>query len=225
MKQNDYHLSRRQMVERQLRSRNIKDEKVIEIMGRTPRHLFVQEALQSQAYGDHPLPIGEQQTISQPYIVAKMTEALELGKDDRVLEIGTGSGYQTIILAELCYRVYTIERHRPLLTNARNLLESMNYHNILYRVGDGSLGWKEEAPFDAIIIAAGAPKIPLPLAEQLATMGRMVIPVGPMRGVQTLLKIVKQRDGRLKQTKLCECRFVDLIGGHAWDEKSGGNGG
>ncbi|MBW1708821.1 MAG: protein-L-isoaspartate(D-aspartate) O-methyltransferase [Deltaproteobacteria bacterium] len=216
MNKNDYHLSRRQMVVQQLETRGIKDQKLLEVMNRVGRHLFVEEALQSQGYADNPLPIGENQTISQPYIVALMTEALELTGKEKVLEIGTGSGYQTAILAELCYKVCTIERIRFLLTKARKLLDELQYYNILFRLADGSFGWKEEAPFEAIIVTAGAPAIPQPLIKQLAPLGRMVIPVGESRGSQTLVKLVKKKDNSISRFDLGGCRFVDLIGGHGW---------
>jgi len=220
MNKNDYHLSRRQMVQQQLEARGIRDRRLLDVMNKVGRHVFVEEALQSQSYADHPLPIGENQTISQPYIVALMTEALELSGKEKVLEIGTGSGYQTAILAELSYRVYTIERIRFLLNKARKILEKLNYHNIRYRLGDGTFGWKEEAPFDAIIVTAGAPAVPQPLMEQLAPLGRIVIPVGESRGSQTLVKLVKKKDGSFTRSSLGGCRFVDLIGNHGWSENN-----
>jgi protein-L-isoaspartate(D-aspartate) O-methyltransferase len=183
-------------------------------MTNVPRHLFVGEALQDQAYGDFPLPIGEGQTISQPYIVAEMTQALELTKDDRVLEIGTGSGYQTAILAELAYRVYTIERIRTLFINVRKRLDELKYHNVVAKCSDGTLGWPEESPFEAIIVTAGAPKVPDAFVEQLSMGGRLIIPVGD-RFSQKLLKIVKQEDG-IRQVDLGGCRFVKLVGNHGW---------
>ncbi len=216
MNKNDYHLSRRQMVKKQLEARGIRDKKLLDVMNKVPRHLFVEEALQSQSYADHPLPIGENQTISQPYIVALMTEALELTGKEKVLEIGTGSGYQTAILAELSYKVYTIERIRSLLNKARRILDELHYYNIRFRLGDGTFGWKEEAPFEAIIVTAGAPAVPQPLIEQLAPLGRIVIPVGESRGSQTLLKLVKKKDGSITRSNLGGCRFVDLIGNHGW---------
>ncbi|MEW5726118.1 MAG: protein-L-isoaspartate(D-aspartate) O-methyltransferase, partial [Thermodesulfobacteriota bacterium] len=188
---NDYHLARQRMVDSQLKARGLKDERVLAAMNKVPRHLFVEEALGARAYGDHPLPIGEQQTISQPYIVAQMTEALGLKGDEKVLEIGTGSGYQAAVLAELCYRVYTIERIRPLLIKARKLLADLGYTNVVFRVGDGTLGWPEHAPFDAVIVTAGAPEVPQPLIDQLADGGRLVAPAGRNRSVQTLLKLSK----------------------------------
>lgn len=214
----EYHLARQQMIDRQLIARGIKDQAVLDAMNKVPRHLFVEEALAHRAYGDHPLPIGEQQTISQPFIVAQMTEALELKPRDRVLEIGTGSGYQAAILAELCYRVYTIERIRSLMVKTRQLLEGLGYRNILFRLNDGTCGWEEQSPYDAIIVTAGAPDIPEPLLQQLAPEGRMVLPVGQNRSAQTLLKIKKDKSGRITRTNLGGCRFVDLVGKHGWLE-------
>jgi protein-L-isoaspartate(D-aspartate) O-methyltransferase len=183
-------------------------------MRKVPRHLFVGEALQDQAYGDFPLPIGEGQTISQPYIVAEMTQALEVTPDDRVLEIGTGSGYQTAILAELAFRVYSIERVRKLFVGSRKLLDELGYHNVITKCSDGTLGWPAESPFEAIIVTAGAPAVPDKLVQQLTVGGRMVIPVGD-RFSQTLLKIRKHEDGA-HTTDLGGCRFVKLIGEQGW---------
>jgi len=174
----DFKLARERMVNNQLAPRGIADEGVLQAMGKTPRHLFISEALAGEAYNDHPVPIGEKQTISQPYIVALMTEALELKGKENTLEIGTGSGYQTAILAELSSRVYTIERIKSLLVDARKLLAQLGYSNVLFKAFDGTLGWKEYAPFDAIMVTAGAPSLPEPLMDQLADNGRMVIPVG-----------------------------------------------
>ncbi len=207
---------REKMVSTQIEARGIYDQRLLAAMRKVPRHLFVSEALQDQAYGDFPLPIGEGQTISQPYIVAEMTQALELIQDDRVLEIGTGSGYQTAILAELVYRVYTIERVRQLFIKVRQMLDQLNYHNVVAKCSDGTLGWPEESPFDAIIVTAGAPKVPETLVEQLEVGGRLVIPVGN-RFSQSLLKIVKQEDG-IHQVDLGGCRFVKLVGNHGWRE-------
>lgn len=205
------------MVKNQLESRGISDPQVLSAMRRVPRHLFVSEALQDQAYGDFPLPIGEGQTISQPHIVAEMTQSLGLTRDDRVLELGTGSGYQAAILAQIVSRVYTIERIRPLFQNARRLFDRLRYHNIVTRYSDGTAGWKEEAPFDAIIITAGAREIPAPIVEQLAVGGRMVAPIGG-RHAQELLYMVKTPDG-LEIDNLGGCRFVKLIGEHGgWQE-------
>ncbi|RLB44259.1 MAG: protein-L-isoaspartate O-methyltransferase [Deltaproteobacteria bacterium] len=210
----DYRLARERMVKTQLIPRGITDKRVLEAMMKVPRHLFVEEALRGEAYNDHPLPIGHKQTISQPYIVALMTQALDLKGNEHTLEIGTGSGYQTAILAELSEKVYTIERIRPLLEQARKRLWDLGYTNILFKAFDGTLGWEEHAPFDAIIVTAGAPRIPQPLVDQLADGGRLVIPVGG-KFSQELIKVVK-RNGELIQKNLGGCRFVDLIGIHGW---------
>jgi protein-L-isoaspartate(D-aspartate) O-methyltransferase len=207
---------REKMVANQIEARGIRDQRVLEAMRKVPRHLFVSEALQDQAYGDFPLPIGDGQTISQPYIVAEMTQALELTRDDRVLEIGTGSGYQTAILAELAYRVYTIERVRSLFIRVRKKLDELNYHNVVAKCSDGTLGWPEESPFDAIVVTAGAPKVPEAYVEQLTMGGRLVIPVGNSFS-QTLYKILKGEDG-VHEIALGGCRFVKLVGNHGWKE-------
>jgi len=204
-----YERQREEMVRHQI-------EAVLTAFRSVPRHLFVSEALRDQAYGDYPLPIGEQQTISQPYIVAEMTQALELREDDRVLEIGTGSGYQAAILAEIVYRVYTVERIRSLYIQARKLLDKLRYHNIVMRCGDGTAGWKDESPFDAIIVTAGAPEIPEKLLNQLAEGGRMVVPVGNQHS-QDLIKVVKDKKG-IHKSNLGGCRFVKLIGEQGWKE-------
>jgi protein-L-isoaspartate(D-aspartate) O-methyltransferase len=182
-----------------------------------PRHLFVSDALRDQAYGDFPLPIGEQQTISQPYIVAEMTQALALTRHDRVLEIGTGSGYQAAILAQIAFRVYTIERLHGLLVNARKIFDQLRYYNIVTRYSDGTTGWKEESPFDAIIVTAGAPSIPTHLVNQLAMGGRMVIPIGNQY-TQDLIKLIKDEKG-IQQNNLGGCRFVKLVGEFGWKDR------
>jgi protein-L-isoaspartate(D-aspartate) O-methyltransferase len=202
------------MVDEQLAARGVKDRRVLSAMGRVPRHLFVEEALRDSAYGDHALPIGEQQTISQPYMVALMTETLGLKGSERVLEIGTGSGYQTAVLAELAAQVYSIERIDSLAAKARRLLASLGYRNVQIKVFDGTYGWKEEAPFDAILVTAGSPEIPMPLTEQLKEGGRMVIPVGE-RTTQVLKKVTKTSAG-IEVIALTGCVFVPLIGGHGW---------
>jgi protein-L-isoaspartate(D-aspartate) O-methyltransferase len=211
-----YERQREEMVRSQIKARGIKDPEVLAAFRRVPRHLFVSEALRDQAYGDYPLPIGEQQTISQPYIVAEMTQALELEKDDRVLEIGTGSGYQAAILAEIVYRVYTIERIRSLHIQARSLFDKLQYHNIVTRYGDGTKGWQQESPFNAIIVTAGAPEIPESLADQLVVGGRLVVPVGNQH-TQELIKI-DRRENSYRQTNLGGCRFVKLVGEFGWKE-------
>lgn len=202
------------MVQRQIKSRGITDSNVLSAMTKVPRHLFVSEALMDQAYGDHPLPIGEQQTISQPYIVAEMTQALSLGQDDRVLEIGTGSGYQAAILAEIAFRVYTIERIYSLFVKTRKLFDELKYHNIVTKYSDGTSGWSDQSPFDAIIVTAGAPEIPNVLLNQLAVGGRMIIPVGDQH-TQELVKLYKDEKG-IHTSNLGGCRFVKLVGEHGW---------
>jgi len=205
------------MVETQIRARGVTNPRILEAMSKIQRHLFVEEALADQAYNDNPLPIGELQTISQPYMVALMTDALELKGRERVLEIGTGSGYQTALLAELAEQIFSIERVASLANNARRILDHLGYYNVAIRVGDGTYGWKEESPFDAILVTAGAPGIPHPLVEQLAVGGRLVVPVGG-RSVQDLLKITRQSEDvqDLKKEQLGGCRFVDLIGEYGW---------
>ncbi|HOJ51472.1 MAG TPA: protein-L-isoaspartate(D-aspartate) O-methyltransferase [Syntrophales bacterium] len=208
---------RKKMVDAQIRARGIKDERVLKAMEKIPRHLFVEPALEDQAYNDTPLPIGEGQTISQPYMVAIMTEALKLSGKEKVLEIGTGSGYQTAILAEIAEQVFSIERIATLAAQARKTLDALKYFNVAIRVGDGSLGWRDQAPFDAIIVTAGAPNIPRPLVEQLAIGGRLVIPVGG-RFTQELYRVTRLSDDpeEVKKEALGGCRFVDLIGEHGW---------
>ena len=212
----DYHMARERMVKTQLIPRGINDKRVLEVMGKIPRDRFTEEALRREAYNDHPLPIGHKQTISQPYIVALMTEVLELTGKERTLEIGTGSGYQTAILAELSEKVYTVERIKSLLVKSRNILAELGYNNILFKAFDGTLGWKEYEPYDAIIVTAGAPNVPQPLLDQLAEGGRLIIPVGN-KFSQELIKITKKR-GRYIQKNLGGCRFVDLIGVHGWKD-------
>lgn len=211
-----YERLRREMVEKQIVERGIRDANVLAALREVPRHLFVGEALMDQAYNDFPLPIGEQQTISQPYIVAEMTQALHLGKEDRVLEIGTGSGYQAAILAQIAYRVYTIERIHSLYIKARKLFDQLGYHNIVTRYSDGTSGWKDESPFDAIMVTAGAPDIPATLVNQLAIGGRLVIPVGNQY-TQELVQLVREQHG-VRRTNLGGCRFVKLVGEHGWND-------
>ncbi len=209
------------MVETQLIHRGITDQRLLAVMRRLPRHKFVPRHLWGQAYYDYPLPIGEDQTISQPYIVALMTEALELAGPEKVLEIGTGSGYQTAILAELAEQVFSIERLAALARQAEGLLAAMRYRNIRVRVGDGTLGWPEEAPFDAILVTAGSPQVPGPLLEQLGLGGRLVIPVGNQYS-QILTRVRRSFQGDLKHEDMGGCRFVRLIGAHGWQEEKGG---
>ena len=209
-----YERMREAMVKKQIEARGITDTYVLAAMHKVPRHLFVSEALMDQAYGDFPLPIGEQQTISQPYIVAEMTQALQLNKDDRVLEIGTGSGYQAAILAEIVFRVYTIERIHSLFVKTRGLFDKLHYHNIVTKYSDGTSGWIDESPFDAIIVTAGAPEIPKVLVDQLSIGGRMVLPVGDQYS-QDLTRLYKDEEG-IHKTNLGGCRFVKLVGEHGW---------
>ena len=207
---------RRKMVEEQLVERGINDLRLLEVVSRVPRHLFVQESLQHRAYGDTPLPIGENQTISQPYIVGAMTEALHLKGEERVLEIGTGSGYQTAIIAELCRQVFTIERLNNLSRKAQNVLESLNYMNIVFKMFDGTYGWPDQAPFDAILITASAPEIPGSLVKQLGDGGRLVAPIGEA-DKQKLVVLTKNGD-RVSRRDLGDCKFVPLIGKYGWPQ-------
>ncbi len=206
--------ARMKMVEGQIAARGIADARVLEAMQVVPRHLFLEEALSDRAYDDSSLPIGEKQTISQPYIVALMTQALALQAADKVLEIGTGSGYQTAILAELAARVYSVERVKSLALKARERLDRLGYRNVAVRNSDGTYGWEEAAPFGAILVAAGSPSIPPMLVEQLREGGRLVIPVGD-RNAQVLQLGVKQR-GQLVLSCLTDCTFVPFIGAFAW---------
>lgn len=190
----------------------IGDARVLEAMGRVPRQRFVPEALAREAYADHPLPIGLGQTISQPYIVARMTEALDLDEDDVVLEVGTGSGYQAAVLAELVREVYTIEIVPELGKAAAKVLSDLEYKNVYTRIGDGYVGWKEHGPYDAIIVTAAPDHIPQPLVEQLKVGGRMVIPVGAQREAQRLLLLTKQSNGKVQERVIDLVRFVPLTG-------------
>lgn len=219
---NHFETARRRMVEEQLIARGIKDERVLAAMRKVPRHLFVEEAFRDRAYGDHALPIGERQTISQPYMVALMSDALGLKGTEKVLEIGTGSGYQTAVLAELAARVCSIERIQFLVSKAWKMIEELGYRNAVIRQADGSFGWKDEAPFDAILVAAGAPQIPSVLMDQLKVGGRMVIPIGE-RTSQTLKKIVKEEKGPVT-VSITPCLFVPFLGASGWskDEESTG---
>jgi protein-L-isoaspartate(D-aspartate) O-methyltransferase len=203
------------MVDEQLRGRDIYDRLTLEAMSRIPREHFVRSGDESRAYDDHAMGIGYGQTISQPYMVALMTQCLELTGTEKVLEVGTGSGYQAAVLAEICHEVYTIERVRELSERAEQLLRGLAYENVHFRVGDGSLGWPEERPFDRIIVTAGAPAVPDPLTEQLASPGVLVIPVGE-EYVQSLLQIKKDEAGSLRRRHICDCVFVKLIGEEGW---------
>ena len=210
-----YGRERERMVVEQLVKRRISDPAVLEAMRTVPRHLFVDEALRDRAYGDHPLPIGDAQTISQPFMVARMTELLRLTGREKVLEIGTGSGYQAAVLSRLAARVCTIERIPRLAARARQTLEAIGVSNVWVRAADGTMGWADEAPFDRIVVAAGGPSVPPPLVDQLADGGRLVMPVGPEDAQR--LKIVDKRGGRTQESEDSGCVFVKLIGKYAWE--------
>jgi len=206
---------RRRMVEEQLIPYGISNEAVLQSMLAVPRHLFVSEQLQAYAYHDCPLPIGEGQTISQPYIVALMAEALKPEPEDIALEIGTGSGYAAAILSRIVSKVYTIERHEALAKQAQSRFQILKYDNIVVRIGDGSKGWTEKAPFDGIMVAAGAPVIPESLGNQLKAGGRLVVPVGK-RNYQELVRLEKRSDGSFERENLGAVRFVPLVGEEGW---------
>ncbi len=203
------------MIREQLLSRGISDELTLKSMGEVPRHLFVDDAMWARAYGDYPLPIAAGQTISQPYIVAYMTQALELKETDKVLEIGTGSGYQAAVLSRICEKVYTVERIHTLLAAARKTFDKLRYYNIVSKLDDGTLGWPENGPYDAIIITAGGPKIPEPLITQLADNGRLIMPVGGQH-VQ-ILQLLTKRGQSTEISSLESVRFVNLIGEFGWN--------
>ena len=205
------------MVEEQLSDRGIKDLLVLEVMSRVPRHLFTLDSLQHRAYGDTPLPIGENQTISQPYIVAAMTEALKLKGHERVLEIGTGSGYQTAVVAELAAQVFTIERINALSRKAQQILEGLSYANIVFKMFDGTYGWPDQAPFDAIMVTAAAKEIPEALIKQLGDESTLVAPAGGA-DKQKLIVLTKIGD-RVSKREIGDCKFVPLVGKYGWPEK------
>jgi protein-L-isoaspartate(D-aspartate) O-methyltransferase len=203
------------MVAEQLVARGVKDPRVLAVMSELPRHLFVEEALARQAYMDNPLPIGEGQTISQPYVVALMSELLKVEPGMKVLEIGTGSGYQAAVLARLGAEVHTVERIPGLCEAARKRLLSMQLFSVHVRLDDGTLGWPSAAPFDRIIVTAGGPEVPQPLVDQLAEGGRLVMPVGAAKRVQCLILVEKSPEG-LRKSEICGVQFVDLVGAHGW---------
>jgi len=209
--------ARERMIERDLIPRGIKDQRVLDAIRKVPRHLFVDSSQKMNAYEDHPLPIGEGQTISQPFMVAWMTQILELTGTETVLEIGTGSGYQTAILAETAGRVFSIERVPSLVGKARKILDSLGYRNVLVKLSDGSLGWEEYAPYDRILVTAGSPSVPDPLLDQLAPGGILVIPVGG-NSVQELVRVRKKMDGSTRKERLGNVVFVPLIGRHGWEK-------
>ncbi|MDQ7834553.1 MAG: protein-L-isoaspartate(D-aspartate) O-methyltransferase [Humidesulfovibrio sp.] len=206
---------RERMVDEQIVARGITDPRLLAVMRELPRHLFVEEAMAKKAYMDNPLPIGEGQTISQPYIVALMTELLKVEQGMKVLEIGTGSGYQAAVLAKLGADVHTVERIPKLCEAARDRLRAMGLFNVHVKLDDGTLGWPSIAPFDRIMVTAGGPEVPQPLVDQLAEGGRLVMPVGPARRVQSLM-LIEKKGGRIERRDVCNVQFVDLVGAHGW---------
>lgn len=212
----DYATLRRRMVEEQLIGRGITNARVLEAFIKVERHRFIAQELSNNAYADYPLPIGEGQTISQPYMVALMTETLNLSGGEKVLEVGTGSGYQAAILAELTKEVYSVERFESLARNAELILNELGYKNIKILVGDGTLGWPEEAPFDRIIITAASPRIPSPLLEQLKEDGKLLLPLG--ESFSQVLTLVEKKNGNFESTPICGCVFVPLVGKYGWRE-------
>lgn len=204
------------MVQEQIAARGISDPRLLAALRKIPRHLFVDPGIVNRSYDDSALPIGEKQTLSQPFMAAQMTAALSLSGNEKVLEIGTGSGYQTALLAELCFNVFSVERLRLLSRKARKLLDRLGYQNIALHVGDGTIGWSEHAPYDAILVAAAAPTPPKPLLDQLAPRGRLIIPVGDEQR-QALLRMTRTRHG-FKEESLGECKFVKLLGKYGWSE-------
>jgi protein-L-isoaspartate(D-aspartate) O-methyltransferase len=213
----DFTTLRQRMVEEQLARRGIRDLRVLEALRAVPREEFVPPEMADDAYADGPLPIGEGQTISQPYVVALMTEALELSGGERVLEIGAGSGYAAAVLGEIADEVFTIERHARLAEEAEERLRRLGYERVHVRHGDGSKGWPEHAPYDAIVVAAGAPAVPEALKEQLALGGRLVIPVGGGRTLQELLRLRRVSETEYEREELGGVRFVPLVGEQGWD--------
>jgi len=214
---NQYQSKRQLMVDTQIAARGVKDRRVINAILKIPRHLFVDEALWPEAYEDHPLPIGEKQTISQPYIVAVMSELLHLTGKEKILEIGTGSGYQCAILAELADQVYTIERIPSIAKRARKIFDQLKYSNVIIHIGDGTLGWKEHSPYDGIIVTAAAPNPPAALLEQLGIGGRLIIPIGD-EFTQDLVVFTREDKNNYTEENYGACRFVKLIGEQGWRE-------
>ncbi len=212
----NYADARQRMVEMQLRKRGIKNEAVLTAMAEVPRHFFVDKKFWSRAYEDSPLPIACSQTISQPYMVALMTELADPSPEKTVLEIGTGSGYQAAILAKLFKKVYTVERHAELAERAKQILSDLGFTNVEIKIDDGTIGWKEKAPFDAIIVTAAAPEIPDDLIDQLSPSGKLIIPVGPQ--FQQTLQLVERRSDSYITRNICGCVFVPLIGKRGWKE-------
>jgi protein-L-isoaspartate(D-aspartate) O-methyltransferase len=214
----DFAARRREMVDRQIAARGVRDRRVLEAMAAVPREAFVPERLAEVAYEDGPLPIGEEQTISQPYVVALMAEALEIGPGDGVLEIGAGSGYAAAVLSRLARAVWTVERHPSLAREAEERLARLGFANVHVIEGDGTLGWLAQAPYDAIVVAAGGPEVPQALLDQLAAGGRLVIPIGPDPRTQNLVRVRRRADGSFLREDLGAVRFVPLIGAQGWKE-------
>ena len=212
----DFAWARDRMVQEQILARGVTDARVVAAIRKIPRHVFVDPGIVNRAYDDCALPIGEKQTLSQPYMAARMSESLSLTGGEKVLEIGTGSGFQTALLAELCFNVFSVEKLRALSRRARALLDQLDYHNIALHVGDGTIGWSEHAPYHAIIVTAGAPQAPRPLLDQLAVGGRLVIPIGDEQS-QTLIRLTRTR-ASFKKEQLGECKFVKLLGKYGWRE-------
>ncbi len=212
--------ARARMVEAQLRARGIVNERVLEAFREIPRHRFVEPAMAASAYGDHALPIGHGQTISQPYMVALMTSALKPQPEGRILEIGTGSGYQAAILSRLVRTVFTVERLPALAQRAQQILAGLNIKNVIQRIGDGSVGWKQFAPYEGIVVTAGAPRVPDSLLTQLAVGARLVIPIGT--GSNQVLRIIERRAEGFREEENCLCAFVPLIGREGWQDQGGG---
>jgi protein-L-isoaspartate(D-aspartate) O-methyltransferase len=215
----DFTASRHSMVDHQIASRGVKDERVLDAMRTVPREAFIPDRLAEFAYDDTPLPIEADQTISQPYVVALMAEALEIAPGDRVLEVGAGSGYAAAILGHVAREVWAIERHQVLAGLAEDRMRGLGYFNVHVRQGDGTLGWPEHAPYDAIVVAAGGPEVPPALVDQLAPGGRLVIPVGPDPRLQELVRVRKNADGSITQEDLGAVRFVPLVGAQGWTEQ------
>lgn len=214
----DYTVLRKRMVNEQLIYRGIKNQRVLDAFLKIERHQFIPEELKASAYADFPVPIGKGQTISQPYIVALMTEYLDLSGQEKVLEVGTGSGYQTAILAELAKEVYSIERFANLTQKAERVLKELGYTAVKIKVDDGSLGWREFAPFDRIIITAASPRIPLPLTEQLKENGKLILPLG--ESFSQVLTLVEKKGDRFESTSICDCVFVPLVGRYGWKNEN-----
>ena len=213
----DYEVARARMVKEQLIKRGITDERVLRAMGSIPRHMFLDQAFWPRAYGDHSLPIENKQTISQPYIIALMCQELNLPEGKKILEIGTGSGYQSTILAVMGYSVYTIERYGRLSAKAQEVMKKLGISDVHFKVGDGSIGWKEQSPFDGIIVTAAAPAVPDDLMQQLAVGGRIVIPVGER--VSQQLKVIEKGEKIIEKRDICGCVFVPLIGEQGWESE------